>query len=76
MELQGEQAPQDKFIEGPKAIKSLRGGLWGILLQIRAIKLGEKQAESDTMAPDIHNMLDHYASLFQEPKGLPPYPSP
>lgn len=67
-----ELTPQDKFVEGPKAVKLLRGGLWGLLLQMRTIKLGESQAESEELAPEMCKLLDHYASIFQEPKGLPP----
>ena len=34
VELKGEYAPCDKYIKGPKAIKALCGGLWGMFLQI------------------------------------------
>jgi hypothetical protein len=45
VDVQGEHAPNDKYIEKPKAINALRGGLWDMLLQIRAIKLGERHNE-------------------------------
>jgi len=30
--VQGEHEPSDKYIEEPKAINALRGGLWDMLL--------------------------------------------
>lgn len=38
--------------------------------QIKAVRLGEKGAQFEEVEPGIQALLDHYSSLFHEPKGV------
>lgn len=70
--LQGMSTPRDKVVDGTKIFKALRGCCRGVILQIKTIRLGEKGAQMEEVEPNLQALLDHYSSLFQEPKGLPP----
>ena len=70
--LQGISTPKDKIVDGPNFLKLLRGCLRSVVLQLKAVHLGEKIIKNEEVDSDIQVLLKQYSALFQEPKGLPP----
>lgn len=71
--LVGLASPRNKILEASKMTKQLPRQQDGILLQVFLVHLGVAQhGQQEVRAPELHQLLELFKKLFDEPSGLPP----